>query len=127
MWWGARAPCVRAYASMRTLVHMGYALLAGAIASEVAATTAMKYSEGFSRLWPSLVTVLGYVIAFVLLAQCLKTVQVGTAYAIWAGAGTAVIAAIGMVFLGEALSFTKVAGILLIIGGVVVLNLGGAH
>ncbi|QIY95156.1 multidrug efflux SMR transporter [Streptomyces sp. S1D4-11] len=106
---------------------MGYALLAGAIASEVAATTAMKYSEGFSRLWPSLVTVLGYVIAFVLLAQCLKTVQVGTAYAIWAGAGTAVIAAIGMVFLGEALSFTKIAGILLIIGGVVVLNLGGAH
>ncbi|MCX5089466.1 MULTISPECIES: DMT family transporter [Streptomyces] len=106
---------------------MGYALLAGAIASEVAATTAMKYSEGFSRLWPSLVTVLGYVIAFVLLAQCLKTVQVGTAYAIWAGAGTAVIAAIGMVFLGEALSLTKVAGILLIIGGVVVLNLGGAH
>jgi small multidrug resistance pump len=73
------------------------------------------------------VTVLGYVIAFVLLAQCLKTVQVGTAYAIWAGAGTAVIAAIGMVFLGEALSLTKVAGILLIIGGVVVLNLGGAH
>ncbi|WP_329534683.1 multidrug efflux SMR transporter [Streptomyces sp. NBC_01450] len=106
---------------------MGYALLAGAIASEVAATTAMKYSEGFSRLWPSLVTVLGYVIAFVLLAQCLKTVQVGTAYAIWAGVGTAVIAAIGMVFLGEALSLTKVAGILLIIGGVVVLNLGGAH
>ncbi|MEU2738087.1 multidrug efflux SMR transporter [Streptomyces sp. NPDC007095] len=106
---------------------MGYVLLSGAIASEVAATTAMKYSEGFSRLWPSLVTVLGYVIAFVLLAQCLKTVQVGTAYAIWAGAGTAVIAAIGMVFLGEALSFTKVAGILLIIGGVVVLNLGGAH
>ncbi|MCX4401530.1 DMT family transporter [Streptomyces sp. NPDC059837] len=106
---------------------MGYALLAGAIASEVAATTAMKYSEGFSRPWPSLVTVLGYVIAFVLLAQCLKTVQVGTAYAIWAGVGTAVIAAIGMVFLGEALSLTKVAGILLIIGGVVVLNLGGAH
>ncbi|WP_405878997.1 multidrug efflux SMR transporter [Streptomyces sp. NBC_01136] len=106
---------------------MGYALLAGAIVSEVAATTAMKYSEGFSRPWPSLVTVLGYLVAFALLAQCLKTVQVGTAYAIWAGAGTAVIAAIGMLFLGEALSFTRVAGILLIIGGVVVLNLGGAH
>ncbi|MET8410547.1 multidrug efflux SMR transporter [Streptomyces sp. NPDC005195] len=106
---------------------MGYLLLAGAIVSEVAATTAMKYSEGFSRLWPSLVTVLGYVVAFLLLAQCLKTVQVGTAYAIWAGAGTAVIAAIGMLFLGEALTATKVAGILLIIGGVVVLNLGGAQ
>ncbi|MFD8424759.1 DMT family transporter [Streptomyces sp. NPDC059466] len=106
---------------------MGYLLLAGAIVSEVAATTAMKYSEGFSRLWPSLVTALGYVVTFLLLAQCLKTVQVGTAYAIWAGAGTAVIAAIGMLFLGEALTVTKVAGILLIIGGVVVLNLGGAH
>jgi small multidrug resistance pump len=106
---------------------MGYVLLAGAIAAEVGATTAMKYSEGFSKLWPSLVTVCGYVVAFALLAQCLKTVQVGTAYAIWAGTGTAVIAAIGMLFLGEGLSLTKVAGIVLIIGGVVVLNLGGAH
>lgn len=106
---------------------MGYVLLAGAIAAEVAATTAMKYSDGFSKLWPSLVTLLGYVIAFVLLAQTLKTVQVGTAYAIWAGAGTAVIAAIGMVFLGEGLSAAKLAGIALIIGGVVLLNLGGAH
>ncbi|MFJ4712489.1 DMT family transporter [Streptomyces sp. NPDC088785] len=106
---------------------MGYVLLAGAIAAEVAATTAMKYSEGFSRLWPSLITVSGYVIAFALLAQTLKTVQIGTAYAIWAGAGTAVIAAIGMVFLGEGLTLAKVAGIVLVIGGVVLLNLGGAH
>ncbi|MCT9080514.1 DMT family transporter [Streptomyces fulvoviolaceus] len=106
---------------------MGYVLLAGAIAAEVAATTAMKYSDGFSRLWPSLVTVLGYVIAFALLAQTLKSVSVGTAYAIWAGVGTAVIAAIGMVFLGEGMNAAKVAGIALIIGGVVVLNVGGAH
>jgi small multidrug resistance pump len=110
-----------------TLVHMGYALLAGAIAAEVAATTAMKYSDGFSRLWPSLLTVIGYVIAFALLAQTLKSVSVGTAYAIWAGVGTAIVAAIGMVFLGEGLNAAKVAGIALIIGGVVVLNLGGAH
>ncbi|MEV1021670.1 multidrug efflux SMR transporter [Streptomyces sp. NPDC050264] len=106
---------------------MGYVLLAGAIAAEVAATTAMKYSEGFSRLWPSLITVTGYVIAFALLAQTLKTVQIGTAYAIWAGAGTAVIAAIGMIFLGEGLSPAKIAGIVFVIGGVVLLNLGGAH
>ncbi|NEB78517.1 multidrug efflux SMR transporter [Streptomyces sp. SID14478] len=106
---------------------MGYVLLAGAIAAEVAATTAMKYSEGFSRLWPSLITVAGYVIAFALLAQTLKTVQIGTAYAIWAGTGTAVIAAIGMIFLGEGLSLAKAAGIALVIGGVVLLNIGGAH
>ncbi|WP_306322591.1 MULTISPECIES: multidrug efflux SMR transporter [unclassified Streptomyces] len=106
---------------------MGYVLLAGAIAAEVGATTAMKYSEGFSRLWPSLFTVAGYIVAFALLAQTLKTVQIGTAYAIWAGTGTAVIAAIGMLFLGEGLTLAKVAGILLVIGGVVLLNLGGAH
>ncbi|MFF2849248.1 DMT family transporter [Streptomyces sp. NPDC058001] len=106
---------------------MGYVLLAGAIAAEVGATTAMKYSEGFSRLWPSVITVTGYVIAFALLAQTLKTVSVGTAYAIWAGVGTAVIASIGMVFLGEALTAAKVAGIALVIAGVVLLNMGGAH
>ncbi|MGP4085587.1 DMT family transporter [Streptomyces sp. KR55] len=106
---------------------MGYALLAGAIAAEVAATTAMKYSEGFSRLWPSLVTMAGYLVAFALLAQTLKTIEIGTAYAIWAGVGTAVIAAIGMVFLGENMTAAKVAGIALVICGVVLLNLGGAH
>ncbi|MCX5282564.1 multidrug efflux SMR transporter [Streptomyces sp. NBC_00198] len=106
---------------------MGYVLLAGAIAAEVGATTAMKYTEGFSRLWPSLLTVLGYVIAFALLAQTLKSISVGTAYAIWAGVGTAAIAAIGALFLGEGLTVAKAGGIVLIIGGVVLLNLGGAH
>lgn len=119
--------CVRLYVSMRTLVHMGYLLLVGAIAAEVGATTAMKYSDGFSRLWPSVLTALGYAVAFVLLAQTLKTVSVGTAYAIWSGIGTAAVATIGAVFLGEGMGVTKVAGLVLIIGGVVVLNLGGAH
>ncbi|MGV9881947.1 DMT family transporter [Streptomyces sp. NPDC003006] len=106
---------------------MGYALLAAAIAAEVTGTTAMKYSEGFSRLWPSLITVAGYLLAFTLLAQTLKTLSVGTAYAIWAGIGTAAVAAIGMMFLGESTSPLKLAGIALVIVGVVVLNLGGAH
>ncbi|MDQ1020482.1 DMT family transporter [Streptomyces afghaniensis] len=106
---------------------MGYLLLAGAIAAEVGATTAMKYSEGFSRLGPSLLTLLGYLVSFALLAQTLKTVSVGTAYAIWAGVGTAAIATIGFVYLGEGVTVAKTAGIALIIVGVVVLNLGGAH
>ncbi|MBB5108594.1 DMT family transporter [Streptomyces spectabilis] len=106
---------------------MGYGLLAAAIAAEVAGTTAMKYSEGFSKLWPSLVTVVGYVLAFALLAQTLKTLSVGTAYAIWAGIGTAAVAGIGMVFMGESASLLKLSGIALVIAGVVVLNLGGAH
>ncbi|MFQ6144698.1 multidrug efflux SMR transporter [Streptomyces sp. SID10815] len=105
---------------------MGYVMLAGAIAAEVVATTALKYSEGFSRLWPSLLTALGYLVSFVLLAQTLKSVQIGTAYAIWSGVGTAAIAVLGLLLFGEQLTLTKVGGILLIIGGVVVLNLGGA-
>ncbi|MFJ8282987.1 DMT family transporter [Streptomyces griseoviridis] len=103
---------------------MGYLLLGAAIAAEVGATTAMKYTDGFSRLGPSLLTVLGYVVSFALLAQTLKTVSIGSAYAIWSGAGTA---AIGVVFLGEGMTVTKAAGIALIIVGVIVLNLGGAH
>jgi small multidrug resistance pump len=106
---------------------MGYGLLAAAIAAEVAGTTAMKYSEGFTRLWPSLLTVAGYVLAFSLLAQTLKTMSVGTAYAIWAGVGTAAIAAIGMIFLGESTSLVRITGIALVIVGVVVLNMGGLH
>ncbi|WP_274916318.1 DMT family transporter [Streptomyces sp. WZ-12] len=106
---------------------MAYVTLAGAILSEILATTSMKYSEGFSKLWPSLGTALGYVLAFALLAQTLKTMSMGTAYAIWAGVGTAIIAAIGMVLLGESTSPVKVLGVLLVIAGVVVLNLGGAH
>lgn len=102
-------------------------MLSGAILAEILATTSMKYSDGFTRLWPSVGTTIGYLIAFMLLALTLKTVSVGTAYAIWAGTGTAVIAAIGMVFLGEAVTAAKVIGVLLVIAGVVVLNLGGAH
>ncbi|MXM63085.1 QacE family quaternary ammonium compound efflux SMR transporter [Streptomyces sp. HUCO-GS316] len=106
---------------------MGYLLLAVAIGAEVGATTAMKYSDGFSRAVPSLLTALGYALSFVLLAQTLKTVSVGTAYAIWSGVGTAAIATIGMMFLGEGMTTTKAFGIALIIVGVVVLNMGGAH
>ncbi|MFH8785696.1 DMT family transporter [Streptomyces roseoverticillatus] len=104
---------------------MVYVTLAGAILAEILATTAMKLSEGFSKLWPSVGTVAGYLVAFVLLAQTLKTMNVGTAYAIWSGAGTAVVAAIGMLFLGEAVTAARIGGVLLVIAGVVVLNLGG--
>ncbi|MGP3988096.1 DMT family transporter [Streptomyces sp. 3N207] len=106
---------------------MAYLMLAGAILAEVLGTTSMKYSDGFSKLVPSLVTAVGYLVAFVLLAQALKSMSVGNAYAIWSGAGTAAIALIGMVFIGEAVTAAKILGLLLVICGVVVLNLGGAH
>lgn len=104
---------------------MAWVLLAIAIASEIAATTSLKQSDGFTRpLW-SVAVVLGYCLSFFLLSQVLKTIPVSVAYAVWSGAGTAVVAAIGMVVLGEPVSLLKVGGIALIIAGVVALNVGG--
>jgi len=97
--------------------------LSVAIVSEVAATSALKASDGFSRLWPSLVVVAGYAIAFYFLSLTLKTVPVGVAYAIWSGAGVALIALIGWAFFGQTLDMPAVIGMLLIVAGVLVLNL----
>lgn len=106
---------------------MPYVLLAAAIITEVIGTTALKYSDGFTRFWPSAITVVTYIASFYLLALTLRGMAVGTAYAIWSAVGTALIAAIGMIFLGEAATFVRILGLTLIIAGVVILNLGGAH
>ena len=103
------------------------ALLTIAIAAEVAATISLRYSDGFSRLLPSVIVVLGYATSFYLLSLILRELAVGTTYAIWAGAGTAAIAVIGIVALGEPATAIKLASIALIIAGVVGLNLPGAH
>jgi small multidrug resistance pump len=106
---------------------MAWLLLIGAIASEVVATSTLKVSEGFTRLAPSLVSGVGYVVSFVLLSLALKLqMQVSVAYAIWSGVGTAAIAVIGMLALNEPLTAPKCAGIVLIIAGTIVLNLSGA-
>lgn len=106
---------------------MPYVFLALAITAEVIGTSLLKYTEGFSRLWPTVGSLAMYGMAFALLAQTLRTIPVGVAYAMWSGLGTAAIVAIGAVFLGEPLTVTKVVGVSLVIAGVVVLNLGGAH
>ena len=102
-------------------------LLAIAISSEVAATISLRYSHGFSVLLPSLIVVAGYATSFFLLSLVLKELSVGTTYAIWAGAGTAAIAVIGIVALGEPATALKLASLALIIAGVIGLNLTGAH
>jgi small multidrug resistance pump len=100
-------------------------LLAIAIGAELAATTALKFSDGFTRPGPSLVVAVGYGLAFYLLSIVLRTQEVGIVYAIWSGAGLAIIALIGVVFLGESVSFAKVAGLFAILVGVLLLNLAG--
>lgn len=97
-------------------------LLSAAILAEVFGTSFLKASEGFTRLWPSLAVIVGYMVAFYCLSLALREVPVGIAYAIWAGAGVALIAIIGWLFLGQTLDTAAVAGIGLIVAGVVVLN-----
>lgn len=106
---------------------MAWVYLVGAIVCEVFGTTMMKASDGFSRLWPSVGMAAGYLVAFVLLTFALKTMQVGTAYALWAGLGTALVAVIGMLVFAEPFNLLKGAGLVLVIGGVVLLNLAGGH
>lgn len=105
---------------------MAYVFLVLAIAAEVAGTSLLKATEGFTRLWPTVGTLSAYAVAFALLAQAVKEIPVGVAYALWSGLGTAAIVAVGAVFLHEPLSAVKVSGIGLVVAGVVVLNLGGA-
>ncbi|MCW3817550.1 multidrug efflux SMR transporter [Micromonospora sp. DR5-3] len=106
---------------------MAYLFLLAAITSEVIGTSLLKATDGFTRLWPTVGLAVAYVASFFLLALAVKEIPVGVAYAIWSGLGTAAIMAIGATFLGEPLSVAKVAGAGLVIAGVVVLNLGGAH
>ena len=106
---------------------MAYVFLTLAIAAEVAGTSLLKATDGFSRLWPSVACLSGYAIAFLLLANAVKTLPVGVVYAVWSGLGTAGIVAVGVTFLGEPLTPALIAVIALIIVGVVIVNLSIAH
>lgn len=107
---------------------MTYLLLAAAIALEVSGTLALRISDGFSRLVPSVVVVLAYLGAIVLLAQVLaRGVPVGVAYAIWAAAGVALIALLGTVLFGEQLTWVQIGGLVLVVAGVTALELGAAR
>jgi small multidrug resistance pump len=102
-------------------------LLGLAIAVEVCATLALRASDGFSRVGPSIVVVVGYATSFWLLSLVLRDISVGTSYAIWSGVGTAALAIIGMIALGEPATALRIASIALIVAGVIGLNLAGAH
>lgn len=102
---------------------MQWVYLAIAICSEVIATSALKAANGFTVLVPSVIVIIGYVIAFYFLSLTLRTMSVGIAYAIWAGAGVILVALIAVLLYDQHLDLPAVAGIALIVSGVVVLNL----
>lgn len=93
-----------------------------AIVAEVVGTSFLKSAEGFTRLVPSVVVVVSYVIAFFFLGLALKTLPVGIAYAIWAGVGVALIALVGYAVFGQPLDTPAIVGMALIIAGVIVIN-----
>jgi small multidrug resistance pump len=106
---------------------VAWAVLLLAIGIEVGATAALPRTDGFTDpLWTPVV-VIGYAVSIWMLAIVVRQIPVSVAYAIWAGLGTAAIAVVGVLVLGEHWDVTKVAALSLIIVGVVVLNLQGAH
>ena len=94
-----------------------------AILAEVVATSSLPATQGFTRWLPSAVVVVGYGLAFYFLAQCLKAIPVGVAYAVWSGAGIVLITCIGWLVYRQSLDAAAFAGIGLILAGVIVLRL----
>ena len=107
------------------MIHWLYLMLA--ILFEISGTTCMKLSQGFTKPVPATLMVVFYCISFSFLTLALKTMDLGVAYAIWAGLGTALIAVIGMWWFKEPLTAIKVVSLVLVIVGIVGLNLVGGH
>jgi len=101
---------------------MNWIYLAIAIVCEIIATSALKSSAAFTRLIPSLITIVGYATSFYFLALTLREIPLGIAYAIWSGAGIVLISLIGALFFKQHLDLPAIAGIALIVIGVVVMN-----
>lgn len=98
--------------------------LAIAIISEVIATSFLKASDGFSKLWPSIIVIVGYASAFYFMSISIKSIPVGVTYAIWSGAGIVLIALVGWLVLGQKLDWPAMLGMSLIVAGVLVIQLG---
>ena len=102
-----------------------YPVCAGLL--EVVFALSLKYSQGFTRLWPSLAFVIGGGGSFFLLSRALRTLPVGVAYAVWTGIGAAGTAVVGMVVLGESRDPLKILSLLLLVTGIIGLRLTGGH
>ncbi len=102
-----------------------YLIIAGLL--EIAFALGLKYSQGFTRLWPTLAFLAGGGASFYLLSQALRQLPVGTAYAVWTGIGAAGTALVGMILLGESREVLKILSVVAIIAGVVGLRLTGGH
>ncbi|ANK60748.1 MULTISPECIES: DMT family transporter [Loigolactobacillus] len=102
---------------------LAYGYLAVAILAEIVSSSLLKMTDGFKRLGPTLIVIVGYGITFFLLSVALEQLQLGVAYALWAGIGTLFTSVLGVVLYKEAVTRNKIIGVLLIIAGAILLNL----
>lgn len=102
---------------------MTWLMLGGAILCEVVGTSLLQASNQFTRVWPTLGMAACYLMAFYLLSLTLRSMPVGIAYAIWSGLGVVLISVIGLVAFKQRLDWPAIAGLVMIVGGVVVINL----
>ena len=102
---------------------MSYFYLSFAIVCEVIATTALKASEGFTRVWPSIIVAVGYGLSFYALSRCLKTMSIGVVYAVWSGLGIVLITLAGFVVYKQKLDTPAIIGMSLVVIGVCVIQL----
>lgn len=101
---------------------MAWVFLGVAIIAEVIGTSFLKDSNGFTNLWPTVISLASYVVAFYALSVAIRSIELGIAYAIWAGIGTALIVLIGWLAFGQSIDAAAIGGVGLIIAGVVVIN-----
>ena len=101
---------------------MPYVHLAIAIVTEVAATAALRASDGMTRLWPSVIVVVGYLVCFYFLALCVRRIPIGVAYGIWSGVGLVLITIAGWFLYRQRVDAPALAGMGLIVAGVVVIQ-----
>ena len=104
-------------------MNMNYAYLCVAIIAEVVATSFLKSADGMTKLWPTLASMVGYAVAFYFLSLTLKEVPIGIAYGIWSGVGIVLVSAVSWVWFKQSLDGPAIAGISMIIAGVVTINL----
>jgi small multidrug resistance pump len=103
---------------MKSWVFLGIAII-----GEVIATLTLKASDGFSKLGPSMVVIIGYIIAFYFLSLALRVIPIGVAYTIWAGLGIIFVAIISWVVYGQRLDLPAIIGMVLILAGIMIMNL----
>ena len=102
---------------------MAWVYLGLSIVAEIIATSALQATQGFSKLWPSVLTLAGYALAFYFLSLTLRSIPLGIAYAIWSGVGIVCVSIIAYFLYKQSLDLPAILGMSMIVGGVVIINL----